>query len=214
MIKAGQRPGPFGLRVVLPLLVSGVLAVPAGLSAGTAPGFAAQPPVSAAAPPPSASASASARGQDCPATVAALPEGLAGWDRRRPLEAARAPEGLAAAGLTVGRAVEARLHPVALEGRDKPEAASEKGGRPSSGFGGLFAFSVSGAGVYRIALGAAAWVDVAGEDGPLASVGHAHGPACSGIRKMVDFALAPGRYRLMLSKADRANLPVMIVRLR
>ncbi len=47
----------------------------------------------------------------------------------------------------------------------------------------------------------------------LSSVAHAHGPDCTGVRKMVDFRLSPGAYILQLSGATEASLPVMIVRL-
>lgn len=45
------------------------------------------------------------------------------------------------------------------------------------------------------------------------SVGHGRGPACSGVRKMVDFALEPGRYVLQIAGNGGQSLPVMIARL-
>lgn len=210
MIEVAYRPGSFGRRALGLLPVFGALAAPAGLFAQVPAAFPAPPAVSAAAAPASTPVGA----EPCAATAPVMPEGMSGWNRRRPLEAARALEGLTAAGLTIGRAVEARLHPVASVRYAPPPLADGKGARALSGFGGLFAFSVAEAGVYRVALGAAAWIDVAGDGGGLVSVGHAHGPACSGVRKMVDFALAPGRYRLALSRAEGADMPVMIVRLR
>ena len=45
------------------------------------------------------------------------------------------------------------------------------------------------------------------------SVAHGRGPACSGIRKMVDFALEPGLYVLQIAGNGGPSLPVMIARL-
>ena len=45
----------------------------------------------------------------------------------------------------------------------------------------------------------------------IGSVAHTEGPPCSGIRKIVDFTLAPGRYALQLSGATKAPTRVLIV---
>ncbi|MFY0022699.1 hypothetical protein ABTQ05_22485, partial [Acinetobacter baumannii] len=52
------------------------------------------------------------------------------------------------------------------------------------------------AGTYAVALSDAAWIDVNRNDKTQTSTGHDHGPACSGIRKIVAFALVPGHYQL------------------
>lgn len=87
----------------------------------------------------------------------------------------------------------------------------EKPGEPASN-GGIFTFNVPTAGRYRIALGAGAWIDVLKGAVPAASVAHAHGPACSTIRKMVDFKLQPGRYLLQIAGSSAATLPMMVSR--
>ena len=79
-------------------------------------------------------------------------------------------------------------------------------------FGGLFAFSVTEAGVYRVALGAGAWIDVAKDGGAVRSSAHGHGPDCTGIRKFVDFPLQPGRYILQVSGAPAAELALMVTK--
>ena len=65
-------------------------------------------------------------------------------------------------------------------------------------------------GTYRVALGAGAWVDMLRDGKAIASTAHGHGPACSGIRKIVDFPLTPGSYVLQLAGSPDANIPVLV----
>ena len=154
----------------------------------------------------------------CPATPAALPGELSGWNRRVPLTAALeagARPG-AEARLTPGTAVDGTLGPTPeVRYALRPE---KPGGSVS--FGGIYAFTVPEAGHYRVALGSAAWIDVieAGDAGKgnakgLTSIAHGHGPECSGIRKMVDFALEPGDYLLQIAANAEAKLPLLVTRL-
>ena len=71
---------------------------------------------------------------------------------------------------------------------------------------------ITEAGHYGIAADSKVWIDVRANGAPLASVGHGHGPACSGIRKIVWFTLAAGTYELVLSKADVASVRLLVVR--
>ena len=66
---------------------------------------------------------------------------------------------------------------------------------------------------YRIALGAGAWIDVVEDGRAVTSVAHAHGPACSGIHKTVDFDLAPGKYVLQVAGSDAPVATVMVAKL-
>jgi hypothetical protein len=43
------------------------------------------------------------------------------------------------------------------------------------------------------------------------SVTHGHGPACSGIRKMVEFEVTQGRYQLQIVNAPTASVHAMAV---
>lgn len=147
--------------------------------------------------------------QDCASGPVALPDALAGWPRRSPLAAAADRSGLGAATLVPGQAVDGRLRPT---GEVRYELRPEKPGGSVS-FGGLYAFTVSEGGAYRIALGGPAWIDVVRRGKGVVSTAHGHGPACSGIRKMVDFTLSPGRYVLQISANGAAELPLMLVRL-
>lgn len=155
----------------------------------------------------------SKEGVSCAATPAALPAELSGWARRVPLPAGR--DAASAALLEPGIAVDGTLAPTTeVRYALRPE---KPGGSVS--FGGIFAFRVPEAGRYRVALGSAAWIDVVetgaiGKDGSgLASIAHGHGPDCSGIRKMVDFALEPGDYVLQIAANARAALPLLVTRL-
>ncbi|MES3152773.1 homogentisate 1,2-dioxygenase [Sphingomonas faeni] len=76
--------------------------------------------------------------------------------------------------------------------------------------GGIFAFNVRTPGRYRVVLGAPAWIDVLNGTTPAVSVAHDHGPDCSGIRKMVDFDLKPGRYLLQVSGNSATTLALMV----
>jgi len=79
----------------------------------------------------------------------------------------------------------------------------------SVSYGGILAIDVPSAGTYRIALGSAAWLDVIGKDGAQRSTAHGHGPDCTGIRKIVDFTLTPGRYIVQISANGAPSLTVL-----
>ncbi|WP_260609902.1 homogentisate 1,2-dioxygenase [Sphingomonas sp. IC081] len=149
----------------------------------------------------------------CPAAPAALPAELSGWNRRVPLAAGR--DSAAAARVNPGAAVDAALSPAP----DVRYALPPEKAGGSTGFGGLFAVTVTTPGHYRVALGAAAWIDViaarpaTGTHRALTSIAHAHGPDCSGIRKMVDFALEPGDYLVQIAASPDAALPLLVTRL-
>ncbi len=143
----------------------------------------------------------------CPATPAALPPELAGWRRMVPASAGASVA--KAALLTVGTGVKAVLLPTPKV--VYPVRPEKPGGSVSHG--GLFAFVVPSAGRYRVALGSGAWVDVVRGGTSLVSVAHGHGPDCSGVRKMVDFDLAPGRYLLQVAGNGTPDLPLMVTRL-
>jgi len=159
-----------------------------------------------AAAPPQEMAGMDHRAAACPATPAPLPAELRGWPRARPVRAG----GTAARAtvLPVGEGTVATLLPTPrVTYAVRPE---KPGGSVSSG--GLFAFRVATAGRYRVALGSAAWVDVLAGTTPAVSVAHGHGPDCSGVRKMVDFDLKPGRYLLQVAGNGTATLPLMVAR--
>lgn len=90
---------------------------------------------------------------------------------------------------------------VVAPGREAPRATN----------GGVFAFEVRRAGAYRVALSERAWIDVATENEIVDSVGHEHGPACSGIAKIVDFALTPGSYSLQISGIGATTVKAMVI---
>jgi hypothetical protein len=68
------------------------------------------------------------------------------------------------------------------------------------------------AGTYGVAIDQGAWIDVARGGATLASNGEGHGPACSSIRKIVDFQLLPGRYTITLSRTQAPSVRLLVVR--
>lgn len=142
----------------------------------------------------------------CAATAAPLPAGMENWSR--PGVARAGASAGAATPLKIGTAMTATLLPAP---KVAYAARPEKPGTPASS-GGVFAFTIESAGRYRVALGSAAWVDVLRGTTPVGSVAHGHGPACSTVRKMVDFDLAPGRYLLQVVGSGTATLPLMVSR--
>jgi hypothetical protein len=138
----------------------------------------------------------------CPAPVA--PTGaLAPWSAPVPMQAGA--DGDHAKLLHAGQAGEVELLPTAQV--HYPLAPEKAGGADSHG--GVLMLDVAKAGTWRIALGSAAWLDVVGSDGAQRSVAHGHGPDCTGIRKMVDFALKPGRYMVQISSSSAAKVRVL-----
>lgn len=158
---------------------------------------------------PSSDARAQQDVQGCAAGPATMPPELAGWPSRRPITASSDASGLRAATLEIGSAVDAMLKSIS-EVR-YPIRPEKPGGSVSHG--GLFAFTVKQAGTYRVALGSEAWIDVLRGKDAVASAAHGHGPDCSGIRKMVDFPLTPGRYTLQIAANGEPKLSLMIGRL-
>lgn len=78
-------------------------------------------------------------------------------------------------------------------------------------YGGLFMLTIEKAGVYTVALDQAGWIDVVKDGKALKSSGHGHGPACSTIRKMVDFKLDPGHYTIQISNAPKDTAILEVV---
>jgi len=147
--------------------------------------------------------------QGCAAGPATMPPELAGWSSRRPIVAASNASGLRAATLGIGSAADAALKSTSeVSYVMRPE---KPGGSVS--YGCLFAFTVDQPGIYRVALGSGAWIDVLRGKNVVASTAHGHGPDCSGIRKMVDFPLTPGRYTLQIAANGEPAVSLMIARL-
>ncbi|MDR3497306.1 MAG: hypothetical protein P4L82_22160 [Ancalomicrobiaceae bacterium] len=143
------------------------------------------------------------------ASAATLPANLAAWPRRAPVATAAAPGGIDTADIALGAAVDAELLPA---GSVTYAIHPEKPGVPT-GSGGLLRLNLAEAGTYRVVLGARAWIDIVSAGQLVPSVGHAEGPACSGIRKLVDFTLVPGIYVLQLSGSDAAVAGLLVVKL-
>ena len=79
-------------------------------------------------------------------------------------------------------------------------------------FAGHTLLTISEAGTYRIALSQGAWLSVFRAAGEARSTAHDHGPACSGIAKIVSIDLEPGIWHLAVSEAKGPDMTVMVVR--
>lgn len=144
----------------------------------------------------------------CPQDAVALPAELQAWSAAAPLAAATAPDNAAKAELTPGGAIKAAL----VHTPDVHYAA--RPGKPGGtvAFGGLFKIAIAEPGVYRVALGNASWVDLIKDGVAAESIAHGGGPACSGIRKIVDYQLQKGDYIVQLSAGGDAETGLMIVK--
>lgn len=143
------------------------------------------------------------------AAVAAPPAELAAWSTPKPMQAAAHAGPSGGAALAVGQA--ARLTLSRTSDVHYP-LRPEKPGAPAS-YGGFLAIDIAEAGTYRVALGTAAWVDMVRGGQAMTSIAHAHGPTCTGIRKIVDFALTPGRYTLQIARNGQPETTVLTARL-
>ena len=147
-------------------------------------------------------------GSSCTTTVA--PEGpLAAWAAPVDMQAQAGADSLARATLHVGQA--ARLALLPTPDVHFPLRPEKPGGSVSHG--GLIGLDVTESGTYRIALGSPAWIDLIANGQPVPSIAHGHGPACTGIHKMVDFALTPGHYVLQISANGEPQTSLLMVRL-
>lgn len=138
----------------------------------------------------------------------APPPALAGWANRSGLVAASDVGGLSEAELTIGVGVDAGLS--RAEAVSFPVSPARVG--EAAGYGGLFVIPVQAAGDYQVSLGERAWLEVVRDGAALKPARFGPGPACSGLRKTVTFALTPGRYVLEIVGADAAVLPLMVTR--
>jgi hypothetical protein len=138
----------------------------------------------------------------------ACPVPPAAWGTNADLRSASASPDMEAARMLVDQAVTVTLHPV---GEVRFAAPPEKRLDMSS-YGGMLAVDVREAGTYQVSLSAGAWIDVLKDGAPVASTAHDHGAECMGIRKMVSFALTPGRHVIQLSGNKDDTIKVLVAR--
>lgn len=140
----------------------------------------------------------------CP-SIAPPPADLAQWSKRAPLTLA--PQGPGPT-IAIGKPYDVTLRPDGeLRLSNLPGPVKDR-----VGHGGIASFTVAARGSYRVALGSGVWVDVVRDGKTIESTGHGHGPACSGIRKIVSFDLEPGRYLLTLDGSDAPHTSLLVAR--
>lgn len=142
------------------------------------------------------------------AAPATLPPALAGWTAKGAMTSATQASGLDAAMLTPGKAVTVALHST----RDVQYVTQPEKPGGSVAHGGVLAISIAEAGTYQVSLSSGAWIDVLKDGAATMSSAHAPGPACSGIRKTVQFPMQPGRYVIQVSANADPAIDVMVSR--
>ena len=150
-------------------------------------------------------ASAGAPAQEQPQACASVAEP---WQAARAVASALDAAGAAEAGFAAGEAVRLALHP---DG-EVANLTLPKGEGEAASFGGMASFTVEQAGTYRVGLSEPVWVDVVRDGRPAETVRFGPGPACSGIRKAVSFALQPGPHVLEISGGTGAEAGVLVER--
>jgi len=136
---------------------------------------------------------AAAPAPNCDAVRVAMPASLVGWSNTG------APG-------AIGRAFTvAAADPATIRGLRAGEVTRTGGAA-------LVPFEVMRDATYRVALSDKAWVDVVAGKSVIKSIAHGHGPACSGITKVVDFPLKRGRYALHITGIAAPSVRVLIAR--
>lgn len=80
-------------------------------------------------------------------------------------------------------------------------------------FGVVLPLTLTEGGTYAVAIDQRAWIDVVSDTRTaMVSTTHGHGPACSGIVKIVRFALEPGDYAVQISGAAGPNVRILVAR--
>jgi hypothetical protein len=77
--------------------------------------------------------------------------------------------------------------------------------------GSAMTIEIAEAGTYGVAIDTGAWIDVSRDGQALRSTAHGHGPACSTIRKIVDFRLEPGRYTIQLNRTEATAVRLLVI---
>jgi hypothetical protein len=146
----------------------------------------------------------------CTGALAPLPAVLSGWANKADINAATQRTGLASAMLKPGQGATVALHPTRqVHYLSQPE---KPGGSVASG--GLVGFHIAEAGIYQVSLDSGAWLDVVKDGAMLISTAHAPGPACTGIRKTVQFELKPADYVMQISANANPHIAVMVSRVK
>lgn len=143
-------------------------------------------------------------GPECERTAVPAAE-FAAWADPVDLTSANYASQLPDAQIGPGQAVELVLHPAGAV--RYPVGPGKPGGQ-----GGLAELTIETPGTYRVALGSPGWIDLIARGKVLVSSAHGHGAPCTGIRKIVDFVLKPGRYVVAISAAPEMRTRLLVAR--
>jgi len=144
-------------------------------------------------------------------TTAGPEDEFPGWAEPLEMQAAGSSADLSSANLIVGQTALISLLPdteVAY-----PHTPGKRGS--SASHAGLFQVRITEPGTYRVALGAGGWIDIVTHGHAMVATGHSHGPEGStGIRKIIDYNLKPGRYIVQIAANEEPRTTILIVRSR
>jgi hypothetical protein len=122
--------------------------------------------------------------------------------------AAVSADGLGKALLMLGQTMLVVLHPTKeVSYPTEPEKLSGAAAQ-----GGLVAVMIPEAGTWQVSLNSGAWIDVLQNGIAVTSTAHGHAFTCSGLRKVVDFPLAPGRVVIQISANVDPSLIALVSR--
>lgn len=139
-----------------------------------------------------------------------LPIELNGWKSLSYISSAKSATELKDASLTINKASYVGLvNTPKIQYIMRP---TKEGGTVS--YGGMFQIEIKEAGIYRVSLGNASWIDLVKEGKAVISVAHNGGPENSGIRKMVDYPLEIGNYILQFSAGADSTTAVLISKIK
>jgi hypothetical protein len=127
---------------------------------------------------------------------AVLPAPLATWTK---------PVASGGGLITVGQAVKLTLTPQTDLKYPVATKLAQEGAT-----GAILTIQIAKPGRYQVAASGKVWIDVVLAGRSLNSVAHDHGPACSGIAKIVQFDLAAGTYTIALSGAAKPEVTLLV----
>lgn len=144
----------------------------------------------------------------CSTMDAALPAGFADWNGKAALTTVTKADDLAKADIKLGTGYEATLGKTTSI--FMPVQPEKPGGSVSHA--GLFSFTVETEGAYTVALSTPAWIDVLEDGKAVSPTSFGHGPECTSVRKMVVFALKPGKHALQVSGNAQPTMKLMVAK--
>lgn len=126
-------------------------------------------------------------------TLVVAPPPYSGWSRAATAASAAGAD----VTIPIGQRIEVKL-------------AVVPGTTPAPHYGATLKLRVPAAGVYHLALGSKAWVDVLAQGVALKPEAFGQGPDCTGIRKFVAFHLAAGDVTIRIGDSATPTIQLLV----